>query len=138
MDTPTRPSWDEIWMQFAFNLARRSTCKRASVGCVVVSEDNSVVLGMGYNGGAKGLPNGCISDEPGKCGHLHAEVNALLKTNYRDAAPKKAYITLEPCRECAVALVNAGIQEVIFGQQYRKHDGTELLKEAKIIVRQFP
>src|SRR5690349_19329192 len=49
-----RPSWDNIWMDLAEALSKRSTCRRLSVGCVVVSEDNSAVLGIGYNGGAKG------------------------------------------------------------------------------------
>lgn len=132
-----RPSWDMIWMEFAGRLSERSTCSRASVGCVVVSEDNSVVLGMGYNGSAKGLPNGCLSDEPGKCGHLHAEINALIKTNYRDAASKKAYLTLSPCYNCSVALVNAGIREVIYRDEYRDLSGVKLLTEAGIKVRRF-
>lgn len=133
-----RPSWDQIWMEFAGRLAERSTCRRLSVGCVVVSADNSVVLGLGYNGGPKGLNNECLSDEPGKCGHLHAEINALIKTNYRDASPKKVYLTTEPCYACAVALVNAGVVEVIFRDEYRDHAGADLLRQAGVQVRRFP
>lgn len=133
-----RPSWDEIWMDFATHISQRSTCSRASVGCVVVSSDNSTVLGLGYNGSAKGLPNGCLSDEPGKCGHIHAEINALIKTNYRDAASKKAYITTSPCYNCSIALINAGIQEVIFKTAYRDQTGPALLSQAGVKVRKFP
>ena len=133
-----RPSWDEIWMEFAERLSQRSTCRRLSVGCVVVSADNSAVLGMGYNGGPKGLNNECLSGEPGKCGHLHAEINALIKTNYRDAAFKRVYITTEPCYPCAVALVNANVGEVIYKHEYRSHEGVALLGQAKIPVRRFP
>jgi len=133
-----RPSWDDIWMDFAHNLSLRSTCRRASVGCVVVSDDNSIVLGLGYNGGPKGLNNDCISDEPGKCGHLHAEINCLIKTNYRDHAQKKVYLTLSPCYNCSVALINAGIQEVIYRDEYRDMSGPALLAQAGIKIRQFP
>lgn len=133
-----RPGWDLIWMEFAGRLSERSTCRRTSVGCVVVSEDNSAVLGMGYNGGAKGLQNDCLSDEPGKCGHLHAEINALIKTNYRDASPKKVYVTLSPCYNCAVALVNAGVREVIYRDEYRDLTGVRLLSEAGLKIRRFP
>ena len=133
----TRPSWDSIWMEFAENLAKRSTCKRASVGCVIVSDDHSAVLGLGYNGGPKGLNNECISDEPGKCGHLHAEINALIKTNYRDASAKKAYLTLTPCYNCAVALINANIREVIYLTEYRDPAGIKLLIKAGIAVRKY-
>jgi dCMP deaminase len=134
---PPRPLWDDIWMEFAERLAQRSTCSRASVGCVVVSTDNSTVLGLGYNGGPKGLNNDCLSEEPGKCGHLHAEINALIKTNYRDAAPKKVYLTTSPCYNCAVALINANIQEVIFKTEYRDQTGVALLSRAGITVRKF-
>jgi dCMP deaminase len=133
----TRPSWDDIWMTIAEQLSLRSTCSRLSVGCVVVSADNTAVLGLGYNGGPKGVSNECLSREPGNCGHLHAEINALIKTNYRDASPKKVYITTEPCYGCAVALVNAGVQEVIYLHEYRDHTGLELLGQAKVPVRRL-
>lgn len=133
-----RPTWDSIWMDFATHLSERSTCGRASVGCVVVSADNSALLGLGYNGSAKGLPNGCLSDEPGKCGHLHAEINCLIKMNYRDSAIKKMYVTTSPCYNCSVAIVNAGIHEVIFKTKYRDQSGPALLSQAGIIVRQWP
>ena len=132
-----RPNWDTIWMNFASDLALRSTCRRSSVGCVVVSTDNSTVLGLGYNGGPKGLNNDCLSDEPGKCGHLHAEINALLKANYRDAASRKAYLTLSPCLNCATALVNFGVEEVIYRDAYRDLSSLEVLRAAGIRVRQF-
>lgn len=132
-----RPDWDTIWMDFAGALALRSTCSRSSVGCVVVSTDNSTVLGLGYNGGPKGGNNACLSDEPGKCGHLHAEINALLKANYRDAAARKAYITLSPCLNCATALVNFGVEEVIYRDAYRDLSSLSVLTSAGIQVRQF-
>ena len=124
-------------MKFADDLSRRSTCRRSSVGCVIVSMDSSAVLGLGYNGGPKGLNNDCLSDEPGKCGHLHAEINALIKATYRDAAEKKAYLTLSPCYNCAVALINFGISEVIYKTLYRDPAGVKVLEAAGIKVRQF-
>ena len=133
-----RPPWDEVWMGFATTISRRSTCARASVGCVIVSDDNSMVLGLGYNGGAKGLGNACLSAEPGNCGHLHAEINALIKANFHDPAHKKAYITTSPCFICAEALVNANVGEVIFGIAYRDQSGVALLRDAGVAVRQFP
>lgn len=134
---PPRPDWDTIWMDFASALSLRSTCKRASVGCVVVSTDNSTVLGLGYNGGPKGGNNACLSDEPGKCGHLHAEINALIKANYRDASARKAYLTLSPCLNCATALVNFGVEEVVYRDAYRDLTPTQILASAGVKVRQF-
>lgn len=132
-----RPSFDSIYMQFAKSLSGRSTCTRAHVGCVVVSLDNHQVLSLGYNGGARGVFNDCLSTEPGKCGHLHSEINALIKLDYNNPVQKKLYTTMEPCFACSVAIVNAGIKEVIYLESYRDHSGLELLKKANIPVRQF-
>lgn len=132
-----RPSFDQVFMSFALNLAQRSTCSRAKVGCVVVTSDNHRILSMGYNGGAKGVFNECLSDEPGKCGHLHAEVNALIKLNFNEPAKKKMYTTTMPCFNCAVAIVNANIDEVIYNTEYRDRAGVELLEKAGIPVRKI-
>lgn len=132
---PRRPSFDDIYMHMALMMAHRSTCSRAQVGCIIVTQDNQKVLSVGYNGGPKGLFNECQSLEPGKCGHLHAEINALIKANYSDAAPKKAYVTSSPCSACATALINGGIQEVIYYSLYRDSTGVRLLLEAGIKVR---
>lgn len=64
----SRPSWSKIYTGFAESLSRRSSCKRASVACVITSWDHSRVLAIGYNGNYKNGPNICDSDEPGNCG----------------------------------------------------------------------
>lgn len=133
----TRPSFDQIYIQMAILLAKRSTCSRSKVGCVIVSGDNSRVLSVGYNGGPKGLFNECQSEEPGKCAHLHAELNALLKLDYNDPSYKKMYVTMEPCQNCAIACINTGIKEIIYLNDYRLHDGILLLQRASIKTRQF-
>jgi dCMP deaminase len=138
MEKRIRPSWDEVWMGLATTLALRSTCDRLSVGCVIVTMDNQSVLGVGYNGGPKGISNECLSSEPGKCGHLHAEINALIKSDYSSPnAGKKMYVTNQPCYMCAVAIINANILEVIYKEPYRLVDGLELLQRAGIKVRKL-
>ena len=132
-----RLGFDEIYMDLACSLAKRSTCSRLHVGCVVVSDDNQRVLSIGYNGGAKKIFNDCLSDEPGKCGHLHAEMNALIKLNYNEPVKKKMYVTVLPCFQCSVAIVNASIDEVIYLNDYRLTDGLELLHRANIKVRKY-
>ena len=131
-----RPSWDEIWMTFAGHLSERSTCDRLHVGCVIVSDDNHRVLSMGYNGGAKGVFNACLSKEQGSCGHAHAELNALVKMDYNDPAVKKMYVTYMPCFNCSVLIVNSNVHEVVYGEVYRSIEGINLLKDAGILVRQ--
>lgn len=132
-----RPSFDDIYMHMALMMAQRSTCRRSQVGCIITTEDNQKVLSVGYNGGPKGLWNDCLSDEPGKCGHLHAEINALIKATYGDGTKKKAYVTTSPCVACATALINGDIQEVIYHTRYRDDSGLRLLEEGRIKVRQY-
>jgi len=132
-----RPSFESIWMNLAVTLAKRSTCKRAHVGSVVVSEDNQRVLAIGYNGNYKGGPNHCDSDEPGLCGCLHSEENSLIKLNYNDSSRKKIYTTTSPCVQCAKRIINASIDEVIYLNEYRKTEGLELLRSSGVYVRKI-
>ena len=129
-----RPSWDSIFMDFAVSLSRRSTCRRLNVGCVVVTRDNSRVLSVGYNGSYHGGPNDCDSDEPGNCGCIHAEANSLVKLDYNDPSSKLLYTTWSPCVPCAKLIVNAGIAEVVYLNEYRKLDGVELLRNAGVLI----
>jgi deoxycytidylate deaminase len=65
---PDRIPLEEVYMRMAEELAKRSTCARLQVGSVITTGDLTQVLGIGYNGNAKGLPNRCDSDQPGNCG----------------------------------------------------------------------
>ena len=132
-----RPSWDEIWMDFALLISKRSYDPRYQVGAVVVTEDNTQVLSVGYNGNYAGGPNEVESLEPGHSGMLHAEINALLKMDYNNPKKKKLYLTLSPCRSCSKAIVNASIDEVIFKNEYRDMSGIEILKSAGLKVRKL-
>tara|TARA_Y100000593_G_C4293504_1_gene329415 strand:- start:240 stop:647 length:408 start_codon:yes stop_codon:yes gene_type:complete len=132
-----RPSWDEVWMEFAHTIARRSYDPRFQVGAVVVTEDNTQVLAVGYNGNYAGGPNEVESVEPGASGMLHAEINALLKMDYNNPKKKKLYLTLSPCKMCAKAVVNAGINAVIYDENYRDLSGVDLLLDAGVDIRKF-
>ena len=79
VDQVTRPPLYEVYMRMAEDLAKRSTCVRLQVGTVVTDARLQNVLGIGYNGNARGLPNQCDSSVPGQCGCIHSEVNALIK-----------------------------------------------------------
>jgi dCMP deaminase len=132
MSQSVRPSWDSIWMTFAKSIARRSIDDRFKVGAVIVSIDNTQVLSVGYNGDQANGGNTIESDEPGKSGCIHAEINALIKLDYNNHKQKKMYVTLSPCRMCAKAIVNAGINEVIYLNQYRDTSGLDILTGAGI------
>ena len=75
--------------------------------------------------------------DPGQSGFLHAEINALIKSDYNNPVAKRMYVTLSPCRTCAKALINGGIDEVIYDDEYRDTSGLNLLRQAGISVRQL-
>ena len=137
MSLDGRPEWDEIWMSFAHSIARRSYDPRHQVGAVVVSEKNTQVLAIGYNGNYSGGPNQVESQEPGNSGMIHAEINALLKCDYNNTGKKIMYVTLSPCRMCAKAMINGGVGEVVYDEEYRDLSGVELLRSAGVAVRRY-
>ncbi|MDX9973392.1 MAG: deaminase [FCB group bacterium] len=133
-----RLSFPELYMQFAELIATRSTCGRLQVGAVITSADFRKVVGIGYNGNASGLPNTCDSEEPGKCGCLHAEENAIINSDTPRETPKIAFITHMPCPMCAKRLINLGsVQKVYYRKDYRSRDSVGILEGAGIEVEQL-
>jgi len=124
-----------LWINVATLVQRLSTCRRLQVGCVILSPDLEMVLGYGYNGNARGFPNRCDRPQPGRCGCVHAETNALAKAG-RAANGGVAVITAEPCELCAKLLINVGIQEVYLPERvrYRSLAGVNLLDGAGLPV----
>lgn len=131
----SRPSWDQIWIDFAHMISQRSIDPKYKVGAVIVTSDNTQVLALGYNGDHKGGPNVRDSLDHGHSGLIHAEINALIKCDYNNPKDKKMYVTLSPCCVCAKAIINAGIKEVIFHERYVDSTGIDILQSCGIIVR---
>jgi len=133
----SRPSWDEVWMKTAEVISERSYDPRHKVGAIVVTDDNTQVLAVGYNGNYSGGPNEVESTTPGESGMLHAEINALLKMDYNNPKKKKMYVNLLPCRMCAKAIINGGISEVVYREEYRDTSSIKIMESANITVRHF-
>ena len=114
-------SWDEYFMGIAMLAARRSKDPNTQVGACIVSKDN-IIISTGYNG----MPKGCSDDEfpwdrrgeneaATKYPYVvHAELNAILNANGRDLRGSRIYVALFPCNECAKAIIQSGIQEVMY------------------------
>ncbi len=113
-------SWDEYFMGIAFLSGMRSKDPHTQVGACIVSQDNKI-LSVGYNG----FPIGCSDDdfpwtrvgEPLDNKYFyttHSELNAIL--NFRGGSLDGAnlYVTLFPSNECAKAIIQSGIREVIY------------------------
>lgn len=132
-----RKEWHNIWADLALSIAQRSTDEKHKVGTVIVSSDNQRVLSVGYNGDHKGGSNKRRSQEHGKSGFIHAENNALIKLNPLEPCKKIMYVTLSPCYACAQLIINSGIDEVYYIDEYHMTDGIELLKEMGIKTKQL-
>lgn len=121
-------SWDEYFTGIAMLSGMRSKDPNTQVGACIVGKDNRI-LSVGYNG----FPNGC-SDElfpwARQGGELdtkyafvaHSELNAILNYRGGNLEGAKIYVTLFPCNECAKAIIQAGIKEVIYDSD--KYEGT--------------
>jgi dCMP deaminase len=129
-----RVSWPETWMTIANAIALRSYDPRLKVGAIVVSDDNTQMLSVGYNGNYKGGPHKHESSVPGGSGFIHAEVNALVKCDFNFHKKKHMYLTHSPCRACSKLIVNAEISRVTYDIEYRETSGLEILKSAGVEV----
>jgi dCMP deaminase len=132
-----RPSWDRVWSDVVSTISKRSPDPSFKVAAIVVTDDNTQLLSLGYNGDHAGGPNCRESNNPGDSGFIHAEVNALIKLDFNSPKRKKMYVSLNPCRMCAKAIINAKIDEVIYIDKYRDESGIGLLTNAGIKVRQL-
>lgn len=115
--------------------AKNSYCKRRRVGALIVKD--SMIISDGYNGTPSGFENVC-EDENGvtKPYVLHAEANAISKIAKSGNSSHGAtlYVTASPCIECSKLIIQAGINRVVYRDEYRLNDGVELLRRAGIEV----
>ena len=125
-----RPDNDTYFMRMAELVASRSTCLRRNVGAVIVKEKR--ILTTGYNGAPKGLKHceevGCVRMENNiesgtrheLCRGVHAEQNAVIQAAYFGSSIKDStvYTTNFPCVLCAKILINAGVREVCYKDDY--------------------
>jgi len=127
-----RPEFDDIFMELAVNLAKRSHCIKRHVGAVLVKDTR--IISIGYNGPPAGTHNcdeewpehGCERDSKGGCSlAIHAEQNALLYAvkNKTEVKGATMYVTLSPCLACARIIYTMGVEKVIFLKSYAEHKG---------------
>ncbi|MFS2189657.1 cytidine/deoxycytidylate deaminase family protein [Mucilaginibacter sp. Mucisp84] len=128
----TKPSFDQIFMNLATDLAERSHCVKAHVGAVLTRDTR--IISIGYNGPPAGTHNcdvewpetGCARDSKGSCSlALHAEENAILYAVKNGARLEGAtlYTTLSPCLPCARLIYSAGITQVYYDKSYAEYKG---------------
>lgn len=129
-------TWDEYFMGIAILSAQRSKDNNTQVGACIVNNENKI-LSLGYNG----MPVGCDDDfmpwgrdgKPIDTKYMyvcHAEMNAILNCPVGALAGAKVYVTLFPCNECAKAIIQSGIKEVVYiSDKYADTDSTKASKK---------
>lgn len=144
-----KPDFDDIFMDLAVSLAKRSHCTKAQVGAVLTSETR--IISIGYNGPPSGTHNcdedfgeeGCPRDSKGSCSlALHAEQNAILYAakNGSKIEGSTLYVTLSPCIACARVIFSMKIKKVVFLNSYAeykkiaKDEGVEFLRSFGVDV----
>ena len=141
-------SWDEYFMGIAVLSSMRSKDPSTQVGACLVDRDKKI-LSMGYNG----MPKCCDDDEypwerdgaPLESKYIfvcHAELNAILNCHGGSVKDAICYTTLFPCNECAKAIIQSGISEVVYlSDKYAETDSTlaakRMFKSAGIQCEQY-
>jgi dCMP deaminase len=130
----SRPTRHDTAMEWAVAAAKRSTCNRLNVGCVIAEDGRP--LATGYNGPPKGRPHcrhkptqtdPCIAA-------IHAERNAIIWAARKGVAIEGAdmYVTHMPCLSCAGDIIQAGIATVRYIYPFRDPSGVDLLNDANV------
>ena len=139
-------SWDEYFMGVSLLAAKRSKDPNTQVGACIV-DANNIILSTGYNG----FPYGCSDDDypweregdDTKYNYVvHAELNAILNARGKNLKGSRLYVDLFPCNECAKAIIQSGIAEVVY--LYDKYAdtaatiaSTKMLTSAGVKLTQF-
>ncbi|MEA1851307.1 MULTISPECIES: deoxycytidylate deaminase [Chryseobacterium] len=130
--------FDKAYLKMAQEWAKLSYCKRKQVGALIVKD--RMIISDGYNGTPSGFEN-CCEDEEGKTHWyvLHAEANAILKLAASTQSAKGAtlYLTLSPCKECSKLILQAGINRLVYINEYSDDDGISFLKNHGIEIIQI-
>jgi dCMP deaminase len=119
-----RPSWDAYFRGLAELVAARSTCRRASVGVVVVVVDH-MILATGYNGAPPGMPH-CPEDEDldpqAHCPRsIHAEQNVIGHAARRGTRLEGATWYLHPfgpCPSCALLVATTRPARIVAARDF--------------------
>jgi dCMP deaminase len=148
----TRPDFDDIFMELAVNLAKRSHCIKKHVGAVLTKDTR--IISIGYNGPPAGTHNcdiefpdkGCARDSKGSCSlALHAEQNAILYAvkNNTSVEGSTLYVTLSPCLACARIIFSMGISKVVYLYSYAAYkgigsdEGVDFLRKFGVSAEQY-
>ena len=146
--------WNKYFLDIAEVVRTRSDCLTRDVGAVLVNANNRIIA-TGYNGSPKGIKNcnegGCerctlskqgkiaSGQQLDKCIRVHAEENAIIQAANEGISTNLAtcYCTNLPCVHCAKILIQAGVKNVYYKEDYDSKLTLALFKEAKVKLRKI-
>lgn len=129
----TRINWHDYFMSQTQLLSLRSTCTRLKVGAIIVKDNR--VISSGYNGSVSGeahcIDVGCLIEDGHCIRTIHAEINAILQCSKFGVSTEGAsiYVTHFPCVHCSKSIVQAGIKNIFYAEDYKNHEYAEYLFE---------
>ena len=127
-----RPSWAEYFKDIVLCTAKRSSCNRLHVGCILVKDNR--IISLGYNGFLSGHPHTSIVENDHEISTIHAEQNAIIDCAKRgvNCNNSTAYVTHFPCIHCTKMLVQAGVKEIYYINDYKNN--IELIQKLNITI----
>ena len=145
-----RPGWDQYFMNIAKVAASRSNCLKRKVAAIIVRDKR--IISTGYNGTPRGTRN-CNEGGCPRCNSMassgtsldqclcsHGEENAIVQAAYHGVglSDSTIYSTFAPCLLCAKMIINSGIAEVVYNQDYPLNNNAfNLFEEAGVKVRKL-
>lgn len=138
--------YDKLYLDIASRIAQMSFAERLKVGAIAVKNNN--ILAFGFNGTPAGFDNCCEYRDYYEDGEyilrtkpevIHAEANLVAKAAREGLSLKGStiYLTHSSCVNCAILLVQAGIEREVYLEEYRNTEGLSILKQSNIKVEKF-
>lgn len=129
----------DFYFETAKNCAKLSYANRLKVGTVIVTKTGAMY--PGFNGTIPGFVNNCENDD-GSTNEditIHSEQNALYKMLKEgvSAEGSTVFVTHSCCNQCSKMLISAGVERVVYGEQYRDSEPLDTLRKAGVIVEKY-
>ena len=127
-----RPTWTEYFRDIVLCTAKRSSCRRLQVGCILVKDNR--IISQGYNGFLAQHPHESVVIHDHEIATIHAEQNAIIDCAKRgvSCAGAHAYVTHFPCINCLKMLVQSGVDVVYYIHDYK--NDLVLIEKLKITI----
>lgn len=120
-------SWPDYFKELCLLTAKRSSCYRLQVGCILVKENR--IISQGYNGFLPGFPHESVIENGHEIATLHAEQNTIVDCAKRGVTCDgcTVYVTHYPCLTCTKLLIASGIKKVYYCNDYNNNEQVESL-----------